>query len=210
MKEGLLIVISGFSGAGKGSIVKSLLSKYDNYALSISATTRAKRETEEHGREYFFLSKDDFVAMIEKGEFIEYARYVDNYYGTPKSYVEEKLRQGFDVILEIEIQGAIKIKEQFPESVLIFVSTKDADILEERLRTRNTEDDDQIAGRLSRSVEEAEYMEDYDYILINDKLEEVVAQLDDIINTEHRKVSRNKELVKDIQLSLKTKYSKEI
>ena len=114
-KKGILTVVSGFSGAGKGTIMKELLKKYDNYALSISATTRQPREGEVDGREYFFKSREDFENMIAKEELIEYAKYVDNYYGTPRQYVEEQLSNGKDVILEIEIQGALKVKEKFPD-----------------------------------------------------------------------------------------------
>ena len=120
MKErGILIVVSGFSGAGKGTIMKELINRYDNYALSVSATTRSPREGEADGREYFFKTTQEFEKMIAKEELIEYARYVNNYYGTPRAYVEEKLSEGRDVILEIEIQGALKVKKKFPETVLL-------------------------------------------------------------------------------------------
>ena len=121
-KEGILIVVSGFSGAGKGTIMKELLEKYENYALSVSATTRKPRPGEEEGKAYFFKSKEEFEKMIAKDELIEYARYVENYYGTPRMYVEEKLKAGKDVILEIEIQGALKVKEKFPDTLLLFVT----------------------------------------------------------------------------------------
>ena len=120
MSRGVLAVVSGFSGAGKGTIMKSLMAKYDNYALSVSATTRNPRPGEEDGREYFFRTKEEFEEMIRQDQLIEYARYVENYYGTPKAYVEEQLSAGRDVILEIEIQGARKIKKKFPEAVLVF------------------------------------------------------------------------------------------
>ena len=128
-EKGILIVVSGFSGPGKGTIMKELLKQYDNYALSISATTRNPRPGEEDGREYFFKTVEDFEKMIAKEELIEYARYVDNYYGTPRAYVEEQLEAGKDVILEIEIQGALKIKKQFPDTVLMYVSAPSADEL---------------------------------------------------------------------------------
>ena len=121
-EKGILIVVSGFSGSGKGTIMKELLKQYDNYALSISATTRNPRPGEEDGREYFFKTVEDFEKMIAKEELIEYARYVDNYYGTPRAYVEEQLEAGKDVILEIEIQGALKVKEKFPDTLLLFVT----------------------------------------------------------------------------------------
>ena len=137
-KKGVLIVLSGFSGAGKGTIVKKLLSTYDNYALSISMTTRNPRPGEEHGREYFFVEREVFEEHIAKDELVEYAQYVGNYYGTPKAYVEEQLANGKDVILEIEIQGALKIKERFPQALLLFVTTKSAEVLRDRLVGRGT------------------------------------------------------------------------
>ena len=132
--RGILIVVSGFSGSGKGTLMKELLKRYpDIYAPSISATTRAPREGEEDGREYFFISKDEFEKMIAKDELIEYARYVENYYGTPRRYVEEKMKQGKDVILEIEIQGALKVKKRFPDALLLFVTPPSAEELCRRL-----------------------------------------------------------------------------
>ncbi len=121
MKRGLLTVVSGFSGAGKGTITKKLLQDYENYALSISATTRSPREGERHGKEYFFTTKERFEEMIAGEELVEYASYCGNYYGTPAPYVREQLEQGLDVILEIEMQGALKIKKKFPQALLIFV-----------------------------------------------------------------------------------------
>ena len=135
-QKGILTVISGFSGAGKGTVLKRLLTKYDNYALSISATTRAPREGEENGREYFFKTREEFEKMIAKDELIEYAMYVNNYYGTPKAYVQEQLSQGKDVILEIEVQGALKIKERFPDALLIFITPPSAGELKRRLTDR--------------------------------------------------------------------------
>ena len=128
-EKGILIVVSGFSGSGKGTIMKELLKQYDNYALSISATTRNPRPGEKDGREYFFKTVEDFEKMIAKEELIEYARYVDNYYGTPRAYVEEQLEAGKDVILEIEIQGALKVKEKFPDTLLLFVTPPSAEEL---------------------------------------------------------------------------------
>ena len=149
--RGILIVVSGFSGSGKGTLMKELLKRYpDIYALSISATTRAPREGEEDGREYFFISKDEFEKMIAKDELIEYARYVENYYGTPRRYVEEKMKQGKDVILEIEIQGALKIKKAFPDTLLLFVTPPSAEELQSRLIGRGTETMDAWTGPVRR------------------------------------------------------------
>ena len=182
--KGILVVVSGFSGAGKGTIMKQLMSRHgDNYALSISATTRAPRPGEEHGREYFFLSVDEFKQMIADDELIEYAQYVNNYYGTPKKYVDEQLNAGKNVILEIEIQGALKIKEKFPDTLLMFVTAPSADELRNRLVGRGTETADVIASRLSRAYEESLGVENYDYLIVNDDLDDCVELVNSIITT---------------------------
>ena len=198
-EKGILVVVSGFSGAGKGTLIKRLMEKYDNYALSISATTRAPRPGEEHGREYFFHTKREFEELILQDALIEYAQYVENYYGTPKAYVEKQLNAGKDVILEIEIQGAMKIKEKIPEAVLIFVTPPSVDELRRRLEGRGTETQKVIESRLSRAAEEAEGMEDYDYLLVNDDLEECVNELHRIISSERCKTQRNTEFINRIQ-----------
>ena len=154
-QEGILIVVAGFSGSGKGTIMKELLQRYDNYALSISATTRQPREGEVDGREYFFKTREEFEKMIAKDELIEYAKYVNNYYGTPKAYVQEQLHAGKDVILEIEIQGALKVKEKFPETLLLFVTPPTASELKKRLVGRGTESMEVIEQRMLRACEEA-------------------------------------------------------
>ena len=177
MSRGVLVVVSGFSGAGKGTIMKNLMGKYDNYALSVSATTRNPRPGEEDGREYFFRTKEEFEQMIREDQLIEYAQYVENYYGTPKAYVEEQLSAGQDVILEIEIQGAMKVKEKIPEALLVFVTPPTVAELEKRLKGRGTETDQVIADRLARAGEEAKGMDQYDYILVNDDVEECVDHL---------------------------------
>ena len=185
MKKGILVVASGFSGAGKGTIMKKLMSEHgENYALSISATTRAPRPGEEHGKDYFFITTDAFEEMIARDELVEYAKYVSNYYGTPKAYVEEQLEAGKNVILEIEIQGALKIKEKFPETVLMFITAPSADILKERLVGRGTETQDVIDARLSRAYEESLGVENYDYLVVNDDLNACVALVNDIITRE--------------------------
>mgnify|MGYP003371990875 FL=1 len=153
MNKGILVVVSGFSGAGKGTVMKRLMEKYDDYALSVSATTRTPRPGEEDGREYFFRTRDEFEKLIEEDALLEYARYVENYYGTPRSYVEEQLRAGRNVILEIEIQGAMKIKEKIPEALLVFVTPPTVEELERRLTGRGTETSQVIADRLARAGE---------------------------------------------------------
>ena len=202
-EKGILIVVSGFSGSGKGTIMKELLKKYENYALSVSATTRNPRPGEEEGKAYFFKTTDEFEKMIAKDELIEYARYVDNYYGTPRAYVEEQLDAGKDVILEIEIQGALKVKEKFPETLLLFVTPPTAKELRNRLVGRGTETMDVIDFRMNRAKEEAEGMDQYDYLIINDVLQDCVEQMHRIIQGEHRRSFRNIEFIENMKAELK-------
>ena len=199
MSKGVLTVVSGFSGAGKGTVMKRLIQKYDDYALSISVTTRKPREGERDGIEYFFKTKEEVESMIENDEFLEYARYVDNYYGTPRFYVEEMLAKGKNVILEIEIQGAMQIKAKNPEAVLVFVTPPSFEELRNRLVGRGTETADVIESRLRRASEEAEGMPSYDYILVNDQVEDCVDRLHQIILSERAKAQRNEEFINTIQ-----------
>ena len=199
MSKGVLTVVSGFSGAGKGTVMKRLLEKYDDCALSISVTTRKPREGEVDGRDYFFRTKEEVEAMIEADELLEYAQYVENYYGTPRSYVEEQLQAGRNVILEIEIQGAMKIKKKIPEALLVFVTPPTVEELDRRLTGRGTETAQVIADRLARAGEEAKGMDQYDYILVNDTVEECVDHLHQIIVSEHSRAFRNAEFIADIQ-----------
>lgn len=199
MKKGILVVASGFSGAGKGTIMKKLMSEYgEDYALSISATTRAPREGEAHGVDYFFVTTEEFESMIERDELVEYAKYVSNYYGTPKAYVEEQLNAGKNVILEIEIQGALKIKEKYPDTVLMFITAPSASELKNRLTGRGTETQEVIDARLSRAYEESLGMEQYDYLVINDDLEECVSRVNEIICKERNNDSSD---MKDYRVS---------
>lgn len=202
-KKGVLIVLSGFSGAGKGTIVKKLLSTYDNYALSISMTTRKPRPGEEHGREYFFVERETFEEHIANDALVEYAQYVGNYYGTPKAYVDEQLANGKDVILEIEIQGALKIKERFPQALLLFVTTTSAEVLKNRLTGRGTETEEVINDRMARAVEESEGIGAYEYIIVNDDLDTCVKETHEIIQSAKASALRNEEFIKSIQQELK-------
>ncbi len=196
--RGILVVVSGFSGPGKGTLMKRLMEKYDNYALSVSATTRDPRPGEEHGREYFFHTKKEFEELILEDALIEYAQYVDNYYGTPKAYVEKQLNMGKDVILEIEIQGALKVKKKMPNTLLLFVTPPNAEELKHRLVNRGTESMDVIESRLSRASEEAKGMSEYDYILINDVIEDCVDNMHNIIQSQHDAVKNRQEFIKEI------------
>jgi guanylate kinase len=202
-RKGIIIVISGFSGAGKGTIMKSLISRYDQYALSISATTRDPRPGEVNGREYFFVSNEEFEKLIEENGLIEHAGYVDHYYGTPRKFVEDKLNAGIDVILEIEIQGALQIKEQYKDSVMLFVMPPSAQELKNRLVGRGTETPEVIKQRLERAVEESVGIEKYDYIVINDDLDECVEKVHNIISSVHCTPDRNQEFIDTIRRELK-------
>lgn len=202
-QKGVLAVVSGFSGAGKGTVLKGLLDKYDNYAFSISATTRDPRPGEENGREYFFVKEDRFEEMIRKDQLIEYARYVNHYYGTPRDYVETRLAEGTDVILEIEIQGALNVKKKYPDAILIFVLPPTAKELERRLTGRGTETAEVIRQRLSRAYEEADGMEMYDYILVNDSIDLCVEELHRLIQSQHLRTKSRMELVSKMKDELK-------
>ena len=171
-ENGVLVVVSGFAGAGKGTLMKNLISRYDNYSLSVSATSRHPRPGEEEGVSYFFKTREEFEEMIRNDEFLEYAEYVGNYYGTPRAFVERMLQDGKRVVLEIEIQGAFQIKRKFPQALLIYVMPPSAEELMRRINGRGTETPEVIKSRMKRAVEEAEGIEHYDYIVINDNVEE--------------------------------------
>ncbi len=202
MNRGKLVIVSGFSGAGKGTIMKKLVSEKDNYALSVSATTRKPREGEVEGNSYFFKTVEEFEQMIKENAFLEYARYVDNYYGTPKAFVEQMMNEGKDVLLEIEIQGAMKVKKTYPDAILIFITTKDADTLRQRLIGRGTETEDVINKRLVRAKEEALGVEDYNYIVVNDILEDCVETVDRIVRSEHNRTSDKISIIEEIRRDL--------
>ena len=186
-QQGILVVVSGFSGAGKGTLMKELLKRYDNYALSVSATTRQPREGEKDGEDYFFVNREYFQQMIEDGRLVEYAQYVNHYYGTPRDYVEKKMAEGKDVILEIEIQGALKVKKRFPDALLIFVTPPSAGELHRRMVGRGTATIEVINARLRRAADEASGMEAYDYLLINDEIDACVEQMHQLITLQHSK-----------------------
>lgn len=201
-RKGILIVVSGFSGVGKGTLMKQLVHSYDNYALSVSMTTRQPRPGESDGKEYFFVSREVFEKTIAENGLIEYANYCGNYYGTPKEYVEKQLEKGKDVILEIEIQGALKVREQFPTALLLFVMPPSAQELKKRLEGRGTETEEVITKRLKRATEEAEGIENYDFIVINDKLEECVKEMHGLILAAHETPDRNQEFIDNMRKEL--------
>ncbi|MBR6322380.1 MAG: guanylate kinase [Lachnospiraceae bacterium] len=195
-KKGLLIVISGFSGVGKGTIVKELLKRYpDEFALSISATSRKIREGEQEGREYFFVSREKFEEMIENDRLLEHAVYNGNYYGTPKDYVLEKIGEGRNVILEIEVQGGLQIRDKFPDSLLLYVVPPSAKELYDRLIGRGTESVSEILRRMRRAVDEADYVPRYDEMTVNDDLEVCVNEVYELIRKKQEEAASRDELL---------------
>lgn len=201
-RKGCLVIISGFSGAGKGTVVKALMDRYDCYALSISATTRQPRPGEVDGREYFFKTREEFEELIHQDALYEYAQYVSNYYGTPKAYVEEQLEAGKDVILEIEVQGALKVKEKNPDTLLLFVTPPSARELRSRLAGRGTETQEVINERMARAAEESLLMDQYEYLIVNDKLDECVETVHQLIQREHLRMGANQEMTAKIKKEL--------
>lgn len=209
-RRGKLIVVSGFSGAGKGTLMKGLLTAYPGqYALSVSVTTRGPREGEVDGISYHFKTQEEFDRLITEDYFIEYARYTGNSYGTPRPFVEENLAAGRNVILEIELQGALIIRKKYPDVKMIFITTKDADTLISRLEGRGTESEQVIRKRLARAVEEANGVEQYDHIVINDKLEDSIQALHEAIQCQWGYVPAEEELfmIQNIQSDLKNRLS---
>mgnify|MGYP004478413953 FL=1 len=196
MKRGLLIVISGPSGAGKGTICHKILEDNPNISLSISTTTRSKRGFEIDGKDYYFVSKEEFQKKIEEGKFLEYALVHSNYYGTDKSLVEKALEEGRDIILEIDIQGALKIKELIKDGVFIFITPPSMKILLRRLIDRNTESKDQILERFKTAYKEINESTKYNYVVINDEIENAVKKIESIILAEKCRVDR----INDIDL----------
>lgn len=196
-RKGLLLVVSGPSGAGKGTICKALLNKNDQIKLSVSATTRKPRNGEVHGVNYFFIEKEEFTKMIENGEFLEHAQIYDNFYGTPKAAIIECLEKGQDVILEIEMQGAKQIKEVYPEGVFIFVLPPSLEELKSRIVGRGTETQEEIEKRFSCAFEEINQIVNYDYFIVNEDVEKSVNDVEAIISAEKNKVTRYKNNIID-------------
>ena len=176
-----IVIISGYSGCGKGTVIKRMMDKYGNYAFSVSMTTRDPRDQEIDGVHYHFVTNERFEKMIDQAGFLEYAGYTDNYYGTPSAFVHENLAAGRDVLLDIEVQGAMQIREKIPEAILIFVSTPTAAELENRLVSRGTETPARVSKRLKRAVEESTEIWRYDHFVINDTVEEAADMINGII-----------------------------
>lgn len=181
-KNGKLFVISGSSGVGKGTLLKELLAKRPELKLSVSATTRNPRPGEEEGINYFFLTREQFEEDVKNGEFLEWAEFNGNCYGTKEPYVRRTLAKGKHLILEIETKGALQIKQKLPDAILIFILPPSLEELEHRLRGRNTEDEETIQGRLHEAFREIECSKDYDYRVVNDNLEKALEELESLIN----------------------------
>lgn len=191
--SGKLFIVSGPSGAGKGTICKRLIEESDpgRIELSVSMTTRKARVGEEEGRSYYFVSRERFLKEVKNDGFIEYAEVYENYYGTPKEKVLDKLSQGVDIVLEIDIQGAMKVKEAYPEGVFIFILPPSMPILRKRLTGRGTDSLKTIDMRLAHTLDELSYIEEYDYVVVNGELEEAVSRVKAIVVAEHSKVTEN-------------------
>jgi len=191
--KGLLTVISGFSGVGKGTLVRELLKRDpDDYVLSISATSRKPRTGEQEGVHYFYKTREAFMDMIRDDAFLEYANYNGNFYGTPKAFVEEMLSEGKNVILEIEVQGGFQIKSRFPEAVLLYVIPPSAEELVKRLQNRNTETHEEIRKRLERAIVEADAITQYDYVMINDDFEQCLSEMHETIKAKQASIDKRR------------------
>ncbi len=195
MKPGLLIVLSGPAGVGKDSIVRKMMSLSDCVVLSISATSRTPRPAETEGVNYFFKTREQFEEMIKNDQLVEWVEYCGNYYGTPREFVCSEIEKGHIVILEIEVEGALNVRKLFPECVLSFILPPDFSELEKRLRGRGTETEESIINRLKRAKEEFQYIDQYDYIILNDNVEAAAQRFVNIVESEQMRTSRNSELI---------------
>ena len=193
-REGMLVIISGPSGSGKGTVVKGLCAN-DAFALSVSVTTRKPRPDEKHGRDYFFTSEEDFIKMRENGELLEHALYVNNFYGTPRNYALEQIRNGKIVVLEIDVQGALQVRDKFREAVLVFLMPPSMDELAARLRARGSEDDVTIEARLKKAYEEIPLINKYDYLVVNDDVMQATCDINAIVAAEQMKPARSASLI---------------
>ena len=184
-EKGILFILSGPSGVGKGTVRQRLFEQETHLKYSVSATTREKRAGEQEGIDYFYTTKEQFEAMIQNGELLEHAQYVENYYGTPRAYVEEQLEKGNDVFLEIEVQGALQVKENFPEGVFIFLFPPSLEELKNRIIGRGTESDELVRNRLKEAEKEISMMSEYDYVVVNDDVDQAVQKIKAVITSEH-------------------------
>lgn len=198
VSKGKLLVISGPSGVGKGTVVKELMERRNDLCFSVSATTRAPREGEQEGVNYFYVTKERFQELIAEGRMLEYAQFVENYYGTPRDYVEQKLEAGMNVILDIEVQGARQVVNASPDAISVYIIPPSYEELERRLRGRGTETEEQIQGRLKTAMDEARAADFYRYIIVNDQLDSAVNELDAIITAEKCVYEDQKNILKEV------------
>ena len=195
-RNGLLLVVSGPAGVGKGTLDKALMERNSRIKMSVSATTRAPRPGEVEGVHYFFKTEEEFKAMVERGEFLEYMHvFGSNYYGTPRSFVEQHLSNGFDVILEIDVQGAMKVKQAFPDAILIFITAPSMSEIKSRLIGRGTESMEQVEKRFATAFEEVQMIPRYDYVIVNDVVDKAVHHMEAILEAERCRVSRSSDLI---------------
>lgn len=198
MSRGLLLVVSAPSAGGKGTILKELFKRDGNLRMSVSATTRSPREGEEHGKHYYFISREEFQGLIDSGSMLEHAEYVGNLYGTPRGPIEKWLEEGYDVVLEIEVQGGAQIKKTVPDCVSIFITPPSMEVLEKRLRGRGTEEEETILKRLDTARRELVQAENYDYVVVNDRLEDAVDDMQAILRSEKLRYARDPEFIKGL------------
>ena len=199
-RNGLLLVISGPSGVGKGTLVKALMDRNSKIKMSVSATTREPRPGEIEGVHYFFKTEEEFKAMVDRGEFLEYIHvFGSKYYGTPRSFVEQQLENGFDVILEIDVQGAMKVKQAFPDAVLIFITAPSMSEIKSRLIGRGTETMEQVEKRFATAFEEIKMIPEYDYVVVNDVVDKAVHHLEAIMEAERCRTARSAYLTEAIE-----------
>ena len=199
MKSGLLVVVSGPAGVGKGTVVRKMMELSDNVVLSISATSRSPRPSEMEGENYFFKTKEQFEEMIKNDQLIEWVDYCGNYYGTPREFVCSEIEKGHIVILEIEVEGSLHVRKLFPECVLCFIVPPDGNELENRLRGRGTENEETIQKRLLRAREEFQFLDQYDYMILNDNIESAANRFIHIIESEKMRIIRNKDLIQEFK-----------
>ena len=192
---GLLIVISAPSGTGKGTLIKKLQEHNNRIRLSISATTRQPRESELDGKNYFFRSVSDFKTMVENDELIEWVEYCDNFYGTPREYIDASLREGYDIVLELEVEGAHNIRNKYPDSILLFILPPSFEELRKRIENRGTEKPEVILKRMDKAKKEIMYINNYDYVIINDNIDKAVNEINMIVTAEKLKVKRNRDIL---------------
>jgi len=198
LQKGLLVVLSAPSGTGKSTVSRLLVQKNNRLRLSVSATTRAPRKNEVEGKDYFYKTTEEFKKMIENDEFVEWVEYCGNYYGTPKKYIDDSIEKGFDVLLEIEVEGAAKIKEKYPDCVLIFMLPPSFEELKRRIVGRGTEKPEIIENRLNQAKKEIKCIDMYDYVVLNDSIDNAINSVNTILEAEKAKVKRNKDLLKQI------------